>query len=423
MENESPKQSPEHSPARRSRGHSKSSSPSFGNRSINTNQASESSSSHYAFRSPTTLNSPCGREGQENYRDTLSRTFRRGWANWGQTKTGEQNLHFTIRMSDTRLFYSKGSRPQEQFDEALDYLNEIQKIRHDNPEDTAEIMSECIQEDMKLMIFGSNMIERAGLNLSETTKMVDRVFKRQEVEVGERNNNYSIQLEKCMEAKHSIQEAEENVLRSRWEVIQHAKALWFLTNAFVTEGKPLSEDLIKETHKILCTNVSHPKYGTAWEEYAGIYRNEVRQPGSKEMGAEVHAGGNHFTASQMVPKAMTRFVKELNSKIEEANQSGMLDPFCLAAWACADFVVIHPFLDGNGRTCRIILNAITMKYAGIVVPIGEHDEERSKYLDIKRRYSEDCEGEGEFAEMVLDRGTTRLKAMRDKVKSRVRECA
>ena len=39
-----------------------------------------------------------------------------------------------------------------------------------------------------------------------------------------------------------------------------------------------SEGLIKETHKILCTNISHPKYDTSWEEYADIYRNDVRQP-------------------------------------------------------------------------------------------------------------------------------------------------
>lgn len=423
MENRLPKRSPERSPVRRARGHLRPPIPNFGSLSINTNQASESSSSHYVLRSPTTSNSPDGREGQETYRDTLRRTFRRGWANCGQTKTGEQNFQFTVRMSDTRLFYSKGSRPQEQFHEALDYLNELQKIRQNNPEDTAEIMSECIQEDIIMVIFGSNMIERAGLDLNETRKMVDRIFKGQEVEVGERDDNYKMQLENYMKAKHNTQEAELHILRSRWEVIQHAKAFWFLTNAFLTEGKSLSEELIKDTHKILCTNISHPKYETAWEEYAGIYRNEVRQPGSKGMGTEVHAGGTNFTPSRMVPKAMARFIKELNSKIEEANQRGMLDPFCLAAWACADFVVIHPFLDGNGRTCRIILNAITLKYAGIVVPIGGNDEERSKYLDIKRRYSEDCDGEGEFAEMVLDRGTARLKAMRDKVKSGVRKCA
>ncbi|KAF6239174.1 hypothetical protein HO173_002435 [Letharia columbiana] len=420
MENISPRRSPERSPVRRSRGHSRPPIPTFSNLSINTNQAGESSSSQYALRSPTSPDSPLGREGQETYRDTLRRTFRRRWANWGNSEAGEQKFNFTIRMSDTRLFYSRKSRPQEQFNEALQYLNEIQGIRRDSPEKTAEIMSQCIQDDMKLVIFGSNMIERAGLNLAETIKMVDRIFKGQEVDVGERDDDYQMQLENYIEAKHSAQEAENHILRTRWEVIQHARALWFLTNSFVIEQRPLSEELIKETHKILCTNVSHPKYDTPWQDYAGKYRNHVRQPGSKQMGAEVNAGGTHFTASQMVPKAMSRFVTELNNKIEEATQRGALDPFCLAAWACADFVVIHPFLDGNGRTCRILLNAITMRYAGIVVPIGEHDEERSKYLNIKRRYSEDCDGEGEFAEMVLDRGTARLQAMRDKVKGSMR---
>ena len=161
-------------------------------------------------------------------------------------------------MSDTRLFYSKGSKPQEQFNEALKYLDEIQKMRQSNPEDTAEVMSESIQEDVKMVIFGSNMIERAGLDLSETLKLIEKIFKGQEVELGERDHGYKMQLEKYMKAKYNTQEAEKHILRSRWEVIQHAKALWFLTNAFVTEGKPLSEDLIKETHKILCTNVSHP---------------------------------------------------------------------------------------------------------------------------------------------------------------------
>ena len=323
-------------------------------------------------------------------------------------------------MSDTRLYYSKASRPQKQFNEALRYLDEIHSIRKDTFEKTIEIMSQCIQEDMKLVIFGSNMIERAGLALDETLRLVDATFKGQEIEIGERNDDYKMQLQKYMEAKHDSQDAEKYILRARWEVIQHAKALWFLTKAFVTDKKALSETLIKATHVILCTNINHPKYDTPWEEYAGLYRNQVRQPGSREMGAEVHAGGTNFTPSKMVPKAMNRFVSELNRKIEDAEKRGFLDPFCLAAWACADFVVIHPFLDGNGRICRILLNAITMRYAGIVVPIGEHDEERSKYLDIKRRYSEDCDGEGEFAEMVLDRGTARLKALRDKIKSSLR---
>lgn len=54
-------------------------------------------------------------------------------------------------------------------------------------------------------------------------------------------------------------------------------------------------------------------------------------------------------------------------------------------------------------------------HAGIVVPIGEHDEERKEYLEIKKRYFADGEDEDEFAAMVLKRATLRLKTIRDKL--------
>lgn len=105
------------------------------------------------------------------------------------------------------------------------------------------------------------------------------------------------------------------------------------------------------------------------------------------MGAEVHAGGTHFTALAMIPRAMRRFFEELNKNIEEVNQRDIPNPFCLAAWACADFVVIYPFLDYDGHTGRMLLNAITMRYAGITDLMDEYDVGRSRYLDIKRRCS------------------------------------
>lgn len=39
-----------------------------------------------------------------------------------------------------------------------------------------DIVSQCIQNDMNLVIFGSNIIERAGLDLSETTRLIERIF-------------------------------------------------------------------------------------------------------------------------------------------------------------------------------------------------------------------------------------------------------
>ena len=44
-------------------------------------------------------------------------------------------------------------------------------------------MSQCIQEYMKLVMFGSNMTGRAGLDISETVRLLDEILEGQEFEV------------------------------------------------------------------------------------------------------------------------------------------------------------------------------------------------------------------------------------------------
>lgn len=89
------------------------------------------------------------------------------------------------------------------------------------------------------------------------------------------------------------------------------------------------------------------------------------------MGAEVTAGGTQLTAFRMVPKRVNKFISDSNNKTEDVKQHSGLDPFCLAVWKCSDFVVVHRLLDGNGRTRHILLNAITIGYAGTDVPSRE----------------------------------------------------
>jgi len=46
----------------------------------------------------------------------------------------------------------------------------------------------------------------------------------------------------------------------------------------------------------------------------------VKQPGTEQMGAEVNAGGHHFTPSNAVPKAMANLVASLNVDITEVER-------------------------------------------------------------------------------------------------------
>ena len=59
------------------------------------------------------------------------------------------------------------------------------------------------------------------------------------------------------------------------------------------------------------------------------------------------------------------------------------DPVVLAAKYCHMFVnIIHPFVESNGRTCRLILNAHLLKYGGLFACFEQDDGDRDKYLEI-----------------------------------------
>ena len=75
---------------------------------------------------------------------------------------------------------------------------------------------------------------------------------------------------------------------------------------------------------------------------------------------------------------VAEFARDMNG-VETAQK---LDSFFFPAKYCHKFVMIHPFPGGNGRGCRLLLNAILLKYAGIVVPLGELDKPCERYLKI-----------------------------------------
>lgn len=87
--------------------------------------------------------------------------------------------------------------------------------------------------------------------------------------------------------------------------------------------------------------------------------------------------------------------------LETSENQNTVDPFSIAAKYSLEFVSTRPFQDGNGRLCRMILNAILCRYAGIIIPIGEQGEERDEYMGIKKRASLQMGGQGVYATWVI----------------------
>lgn len=121
-----------------------------------------------------------------------------------------------------------------------------------------------------------------------------------------------------------------------------------------------------------------------------------------------------FTTAKNVPKEMQIFIDGFNLDIQEGETNGKLDPFYLAAELCQDFVTIHPFEDGNRPMCQLLINAFLMKYAGIVVSIGEHDDDRKEYLAIAEEAGDgetEEAAKGKLATFVLEKGFGTLKGL------------
>jgi hypothetical protein len=56
-----------------------------------------------------------------------------------------------------------------------------------------------------------------------------------------------------------------------------------------------------------------------------------------------------------------------------------------------------------------------LRYAGVLVTLGEHDEGRKEYLDIQRRAGEHMEGSGELATLVLKKATAKYRTIKQKL--------
>ncbi len=167
-------------------------------------------------------------------------------------------------------------------------------------------------------------------------------------------------------------------LREIYEVVNHEKAYRYVEEC-IAECKTLNEEIIKNIHQILNENIF----------IGGIYRNEVAR-----------ITGASFTP----PVGTDMFIQIKNFYADLTFKPELLNPIELAAWVHAEFVRVHPFPDGNGRTSRLIMNYILME--NDFPPISVSVEERFNYytaLDKYGHYGDISEFEKLVANLVNKR--------------------
>lgn len=142
------------------------------------------------------------------------------------------------------------------------------------------------------------------------------------------------------------------------EAVNHAKAFEKIIT-FLDEDKNINENFILNIHKIILTGLD--------DDNAGFYRNcRVRISGSTVI----------MPNPIKVPDLMTDFYNWLSDNIDN-------EPIT-AIFAHLKFVSIHPFVDGNGRCARLLMNTILLKFG--FAPIVIRPTDRKKYLSVVENY-------------------------------------
>ena len=197
-------------------------------------------------------------------------------------------------------------------------------------------------------IFNSNAIEGNSLDEGETRRVVEQ--------------GMTI-------AGHSM--------KDHLEAHNLSEALGF-SEKLAAGDEVISEHEIRQIHSLILQGID--------DRNAGSYRASD---------VEITGSSVKPTPYMDVPHAMQEFGKWFQ---DVSVRRFAFSPVALATAAHAWFVQIHPFIDGNGRTARILLNLVLMRHH-YPIPVITQDERRRYHDALEESQSSELTP---FLELVYD---------------------
>jgi Fic family protein len=191
-----------------------------------------------------------------------------------------------------------------------------------------KLLEEIAIAEIPEMVYNSNAIENSTLTLDDTEKILSGNILNRKVDVRE---------------------------------VFEAKNLARITETLLKKKQSLTVALILNLHKTLLTNID--------DTIAGRFR----------MGKEWVRVGNHLGAN---PAFVHSLMEELVTDYNSTKGRYFLDAI---ARFHAEFETIHPFVDGNGRIGRVLINVQLMN-AGLPPIIIQNKSKHKDYYPLFTNY-------------------------------------
>ena len=139
------------------------------------------------------------------------------------------------------------------------------------------------------------------------------------------------------------------------EVINHEKAILYLDD-LVKDKQPITEWNIKNIHQLILKEIDN--------ENAGKYRKE-----NVTIKGATHIPPDFVKVPELMEKLILNY--EMWNKYHPIIQAALLH---------GELVKIHPFIDGNGRTSRLLMNLDLMNHG--YNPVIIKKENRLEYYEV-----------------------------------------
>lgn len=226
---------------------------------------------------------------------------------------------------------------------------QMEIINAQNSENISKEQIEIIENLKKIFNEKFNLLSKEEANILENTFFTELTYNSNAIE----GNSLSLEDTNLVLNEDLVPEGK--TLREINEAKNHIEAIKFLENYY----GDLNEAFILKIHSIILKNIS--------DRYAGRYReNTVR----------IFRSDVTFPESDKIPQLMGNLIywyKQNKNKMH---------PFELAITFSMKLVSIHPFVDGNGRVSRLIMNFLLKKKQYPWVNI--YMKQRSEYLKAVR---------------------------------------
>ena len=155
-------------------------------------------------------------------------------------------------------------------------------------------------------------------------------------------------------------------MREHLEAINHTEAINYIKD-IAKQDIEISERTIKEIHALILHGIDR--------ENAGRYRTvPVMISGSTHMPPQPY----------LIEKLMEDFMLRFRQMEEEK-----VHPVLVAAYLHDELVRIHPFIDGNGRTSRLLMNLYLLRHGYVIITLkGSNDAKLNSYKALEKSHTE-----------------------------------